>query len=192
MNLSLEHILGFKVRVSNVLDVVTEGTIYSYNSINNTLTVQTSKKGPMPQSFKIIKCSFIKNIQVIGEKPLTNSFKKQPIKPINVNIDRVNESLQNILVETKKNNALAGKGVSEKGQIIFDCLYRTFSDTKWIGKSIVVLDDVQVISPYKVANVKSLGDAREASLDMVKRIISRTWENISTANDDEDDGRKGG
>ncbi|EDO18582.1 hypothetical protein Kpol_1048p12 [Vanderwaltozyma polyspora DSM 70294] len=192
MSLNLENVLGFKVKVTNVLDMVTEGTVYSYNSSNNTITIQTSlKKGV--GSFKIIKCSFIKSVDVIGEKPLNNTFKKQQLKPSFVNLDRVQKSLDNTLVEVTKRDVLVGKGVSKQGQAIFDALYKTFSDTRWSGKNIIVLDDVQLEPAYKLNNVKPLGDVKPETVEMIKKIVERTWERLTAEGlDDDENERKGG
>ncbi|SCU85504.1 LADA_0D07932g1_1 [Lachancea dasiensis] len=94
MSFSLERVLGFKVKVTNVLDSVTTGRIYSYNSSSNTITLQEAKKGNQGQQYKIIKLSFVKNLEVVGEKPLKNNFKKDPIRPSEVSIDGVLETLR--------------------------------------------------------------------------------------------------
>ncbi|SCV02846.1 LAME_0H05688g1_1 [Lachancea meyersii CBS 8951] len=95
MSFNLEHVLGFKVKITNVLDTVTVGRIYSYNSSNNTITLQESRKGPsQSQQFKVIKLSFVKFLEVVGEKPQKNSFKRDPIKPSEVSIESIQEMLQ--------------------------------------------------------------------------------------------------
>ena len=95
MSISLEHILGFKVKVTNVLDVASAGNIYSYNSSNNTITLQLTKSAHHAQQFKVIRLSFIKSLEVIGERPTKNSFRKDSMKPIEIRIENVREALQN-------------------------------------------------------------------------------------------------
>lgn len=189
MSINLENILGFKVKVTNVLDEVTEGKIYSFNSSNNSLTLQINKRN-QPQGFKIIKCTFIKNLEVVGEKPASNSFKRQPIKPSHVNTDRINQLLNKEIAQRRWKNALTGKGVTKEGQVLFDLLYKTVSDTRWEGKKIIVLDEVEVSPPYTMDNIKSLNGPDSQSATLVKRIIERGWEKLGHAN--ELDGRKGG
>lgn len=188
MSISLESILGFKVKVTNVLDVVTEGKVYSYNSFNNTLTLQTTKKLQQPQSFKVIKCSFIKNLEVIGERPSTNLFKKQPIKPAHVHIDRVNQHLQANLREAAKRNELIGKGVSSEAQFLFDMVYKTVSDTRWVDKNIVVLDSVEIFPPYKPGNIRLINGSKAEAVTMVQRILQRGWQKLNEG----EDNKKGG
>lgn len=189
MSINLENILGFKVRVTNVLDEVTEGKVYSFNSSNGTLTLQTNKKN-QPQGFKIIKCTFIKNLEVVGEKPASNVFKRQQIKPSHINVQRIDQLLNNEIAQRKRQNVLMGKGVSAEGQFLFDLLYKTVSDTKWVGKKIVVLDDVEVLPPYRIENINSLNGPESQSAMLVKRIIERGWAKLEHANDL--NGRKGG
>ncbi|CAR29336.1 hypothetical protein ZYGR_0AD00160 [Zygosaccharomyces rouxii] len=188
MSISLENILGFKVKVVNVLDVVTEGKVYSFNSSNNTLTLQTSKKVQQPQSFKVIKCSFIKNLEVIGERPSTNLFKKQPIKPAYVHVDRVNQLLQEKMKESAKKNELSGKGVSSEGQFLFDMAYKTVSDTRWVDKNIVVLDSVEIFPPYKPENIKLINGSKAEAVTMVQRILQRGWQKLNES----EETKKGG
>ena len=187
MSVSLEQTLGFRIKVTNVLDVVTEGRLYSFNSSNNTLTIQTTKKNQAPQNFKVIKCTFIKHLEVIGDKPSFNSFKKQQIKPSYVNVERVEKLLKESVIASKKKELLRGKGVSAEGQFIFDQIFKTIGDTKWVAKDIIILDDVKVQPPYKVEDIKVLHEGSNQSITLIQRIVERSWEQL-----EQDDGRKGG
>lgn len=181
MSISLEHVIGFKVRVINLLDVITEGKIYSFNSVNNTITLQTSRKNQSIYDFRIIKCSFIKSLQVIGDKPSTNSFKKQILKPSMVNLDRIETFLNQEIERSNKNSLLKGKGVTPEGQTIFDMIYKTIPDTRWNGKDIVILDDIKVVPPYKIDNIITLHETQ--SINLIEKIIERGWDNIKTSRD---------
>lgn len=181
MSISLEHVIGFKVRVINLLDVITEGKIYSFNSVNNTITLQTSRKNQSIYDFRIIKCSFIKSLQVIGDKPSTNSFKKQILKPSMVNLDRIETFLNQEIERSNKNSLLKGKGVTPEGQTIFDMIYKTIPDTRWDGKDIVILDDIKVVPPYKIDNIITLHETQ--SINLIEKIIERGWDNIKTSRD---------
>lgn len=181
MSISLEYVIGFKVKVVDLLDVVTEGKIYSFNSANNTITLQTSRKNHSIYDFKIIKCSFIKSLQVIGDKPNINSFKKQIIKPSMVNLDRIETFLNQKIEKSNKDALLKGKGVTPEGQTIFDLIYKTIPDTRWDGKDIVILDDIKVVPPYKIDNIITLHETQ--SINLIERIVERGWNNIKTGRD---------
>lgn len=196
MSISLEHVIGFKVRIVNLVDVITEGKIYSFNSTNNTITLQVNRKNQSIYDFKIIKCSFIKSLQVIGAKPNTNSFKKQIINPSMVNLDRIETFLNQEIEKSNKDSLLKGKGVTSEGQTIFDLIYKTIPDTRWDGKDIVILDDIKVTPPYKIDNIITLHETQ--SIKLIERIVERGWNTIKTGRDstpnskDKDIDRKGG
>lgn len=190
MSISLEYIVGFRVKITNLIDVVTEGKIYAFNSGYNTIVLQTNRKNQSPYDFKVIKCSFIKTLEVIGDKPNANSFKKQYLRPSLVNLERVEEFLKEQIHISNKNNLLKGKGVSREGQTIFDLIYKTVPDTKWVGKDIVILDDIKVTPPYQVGNIVTIHETQ--SVDLIERIVERAWNNIDSEIYPSEDGRKGG
>lgn len=177
MSINLENVLGFRVRITNVLDVVTEGRIYAYNSDSNILTLQTGRKTSAP-AFKVIKCSFIKTLEVLGDKPPYNSFKKQQIKPGFVNVERVESLLQERMSKYSKLHATRGKNVSREAQLIFDLIYKTVPNTRWSGKKILVLDDIEVVPPYKLTDVHPLQNDGGSSIHLVQRIVQRAWDEI--------------
>lgn len=190
MSISLEQVIGFRVKITNLIDVVAEGKIYAFNSINNTITLQTSKKNQPPYDFKVIKCSFIKTLEVVGDKPNANTFKKQYVKPNLVHLERVEELLKEQIMASRKRGLLKGKGVSREGQLIFDLIYKTVPDTKWVGKDIVILDDIKVTPPYKIDNIVTIHETQ--SVNLIERIVERGWNNIDSETNSSDDGRKGG
>lgn len=180
MSISLEQALGFRVKITNVLHDVVEGKIYSYNSTSNTLTIQLPKRTQTTPSFKIIKCSFIKTLEVIGDKPSYNSFKKQQIKPSLVNVERVQALLNERIAITKKEADMKRRGITREGQFIFDALSRTVSDTRWNGKNIVVLDDIIISPPYKIESIKSLNEHSNQSLNLIHKILEKSWKDLES------------
>ena len=130
MNISLENILGLNVKITNVLDISTQGKIYSFNSNNNTITLVINKRSK-GQTFKIIKTSFIKHLELLGDKSSvngSNGFKKDYLKPSFVDLDRVQDRLAKLVVDAGKKDILLGKGVSTEGQFIFDSIHKIVSD----------------------------------------------------------------
>lgn len=190
MSISLEQIVGFKVKVTNLLDVATEGKIYSFNSSNNTLTLQTSKRNQSLYNFKVIKCSFIKHLEVVGDRPVSNQFKRQHLKPSYINTEKVEEYLNKRIIQTEKLNLARARGVSPEGQTIFDLIHKTIPDVKWVNKDIIILDDIKVSPPYKVNNITPLHDAKSQSLSLIERILEKGWSQMDMNNDN--DNRKGG
>lgn len=194
MSQNLENIVGFKVQIVNLLDVATTGKIYSINSSNNTITLQTGgNNGSSVYDFKIIKCSFIKSLIVVGEKPSNNSFRRQHLKPQLVHLDRVEQFLQERILQADRNKLLLNANVSKEGQQVFDSLHKTVPGTKWVGNDIVVLDDIKVVAPYKVSNIIKLHESQ--SIGLIEKIVQKCWQmigNETESREDSDDGRKGG
>ena len=109
------------------------------------------------------------------------------IKPSYVNVERVEKLLKESVIASKKKELLRGKGVSAEGQFIFDQIFKTIGDTKWVAKDIIILDDVKVQPPYKVEDIKVLHEGSNQSITLIQRIVERSWEQL-----EQDDGRKGG
>lgn len=104
-----------------------------------------------------------------------------------MNVERVERLLKDKIIASKKSELLRGKGVSAEGQFIFDQVFKTIGDTKWVGKDIVILDDVKVQPPYTVEDIKVLHEGSNQSITLIQRIVERSWEQL-----EQDDGRKGG
>ena len=64
------------------------------------------------------------------------------------------------------------KSVSREAQEIFDALSRTLP-TRWVGKDIVVMDQITVKGPsYKAEDCKAVKEAGPKTLDRVKKVVS--------------------
>lgn len=173
MNLVLADILGYRVRITNMLDIVTEGTIYTFNPNNATLVLQTSRGLNETYSFKIIKCSFIKRIE-----HLFNGYNNH-LRSQDISIDDIISSLNDI--------SNMSQNITTEGKSIYELLSTTISDVEWNGNTIIVLKNIKITHPYKVPNVIPLERQHNNSLILIKKIIERGWRQI-----DEDKGLKGG
>ncbi|SCU80325.1 LAMI_0B01772g1_1 [Lachancea mirantina] len=180
MSINLELILGFKVKITNVLDGVTVGRIYSYNSSNNTITLTMSGKSNHRQQFKIIKVSFIKRLDVLSDLKQAESFRKDLPKPNEVDIKQVEESLQREIKRAQGRSKLIGKNVTTEGQYVFDAVHKSISKSEWNGKTIVVLGEVLIYPPYLPKNIKPLGDATIQSFAWVTKIVEGAWKKLES------------
>ncbi|KAG0669944.1 hypothetical protein C6P45_003108 [Maudiozyma exigua] len=173
MSLTLDDILGYKVRITTVFDTVTEGTIYTFNTNNTAIILQTSEKLNDTQSFKVIKCSFIKHIECVSNGYGNHSRSKD------INFD----DIVSLLGGTSRGHL----EVTPEGKSIHELLSSTLSDVKWNGNDIIVLKNIRIGYPYKVPNVIPLGDQYNNSLIFIKKIVERGWKQI-----EEDNGLRGG
>ncbi|ODQ60526.1 hypothetical protein WICANDRAFT_67237 [Wickerhamomyces anomalus NRRL Y-366-8] len=66
----LDSILGLEIKVSNILDVETIGTVYSYIAVPSTLIIQVPSQTAAGSSFnyKVLRTSNIKSLEVISKK----------------------------------------------------------------------------------------------------------------------------
>lgn len=173
VSLVLADMLGCRVRITNVLGIVTEGTIYTFNPTNATIVLQTLRGLNETYSFKIIKFSFIKSIAHVSEGYGSN-FRLQ-----DVNIDNIMSSLRDV--------SKMSQNVTPEGKSIYELLSTTISDVEWKGSDIIVLKNIKITYPYKVLNVIPLENQHNNSLIFIKNIIERGWRQI-----EEDKGLKGG
>ncbi|CAG98869.1 Lsm12p [Kluyveromyces lactis] len=185
MSISLENILGLKVKITDVLDHVTQGKVYSFNSNNDTITLIVGKKNKA-YTFEIIQTSFIKHLELVGEKANPSSFKKDHVKPSYVDLDRVKNALAKTIDTAAKKEMSIGKNVSYEGQFIFDLIHKTISDIVWKGKSIVVLDELEINPPYQLGSIKPLqGRTDVKSKELIDKIVESAWNKLENE-------RKGG
>jgi len=186
--MDLQHILGFRVKITNLIDGVTEGKIYSFNSSNGTITLQTAKKGNSIFSFKVIKFSFIKRLDVIDKLSQNNMLGKQQLNPNYVNIERIRNLLRDVLDDQTPFVENIDYQITHEGKTIFDILSNTLPQIEWKGRDIIALQYIKILYPYNIENIIQLEESdNNNSLQLVKKIVERGWTQIK-----EDNGRKGG
>merc|ERR1712194_32832 len=62
-----------------------------------------------------------------------------------------------------------------KGQLVFDRLLKACNEVVWKNKSIIVLDAIKVVPPYRQEDCKLLqpsASGKQGSLDRVQKIVS--------------------
>lgn len=188
MLLNLEHIIGIRIRVTNRLNEAFDGNIYSFNTFNNTLTVQEKIKNSSLTSFRIIKVTFIKRLKVLQKQQRVNTA-AQRIEPSYVDPIGIERLLNDIFEKSKEEEVILQHEISPEDIIIFELLNQTFPKVMWRGSDILLMEDVKIEPPYKVDNIIRLHDNSSTitPVELLEKIINRGWEEIA-----EDNGRKGG
>eukprot|EP01117_Protostelium_nocturnum_P005609 TRINITY_DN2022_c2_g1_i4.p1 TRINITY_DN2022_c2_g1~~TRINITY_DN2022_c2_g1_i4.p1 ORF type:complete len:179 (-),score=26.09 TRINITY_DN2022_c2_g1_i4:273-809(-) len=160
----LESLLGSKIRIKTLDDEGIDGEIFSYD--NNTGCVALSishSHTTLKKTFRIIKTSFIKEIQFLEKKGSLQTELNLP--PINVQKIRSKEDAA--IRQTREEVARIGVGVSKEAQDIFNALSKTLP-CRWHTDTIVVLDEVLIKNPYGVENCQG---SNSYMLERVKKVL---------------------
>ncbi|ODQ82320.1 hypothetical protein BABINDRAFT_10781 [Babjeviella inositovora NRRL Y-12698] len=193
---NLEQSLGLKVKVTTILDNTITGTIFAYSPTSQLLTLQqdTPSKSDLA-SYRIIKTEFLKELQVIpngakgaAKNGKTKAYQFSSFSKIQPAVHALDEAAITAKVAEKiKQCELAlkttNKNASSEGQEIFNKLYKTLPDVKWIGTDIVVLGEVKIAKPYFVKDISNNAGAKENPL--IARIVGGYWL-------DQENSKKGG
>jgi len=157
---STEWIIGYRVKIKTSLGEEIEGKIFSYDTITNCVVLQDSLPGTQKSHFRIIKASFIKEVQALSVQSSPADVIDLP--PVNINKIRAREEVNTSLARQR-----LGVGVSSEAQEIFNALSKTLP-CRWENNEIVVFDDIRITSPYQKENVSG-GTA--ASIARIQKVL---------------------
>ncbi|CCH40962.1 hypothetical protein BN7_496 [Wickerhamomyces ciferrii] len=175
------------IRVVNILDTETIGTLYTYISNPGTLILQvpTTTAAGATYNYKFLRTSNIKTVEVISKSiDQTKIVKINELDPKKIPsvIKRNTEA-----VELKK--LTQNDKATKEGQHIFNTLYKTMPTVRWKDNSIIILDEVKINPPYQLQEVKSIindQDPEESdAIRLVKKIVDGVWLKVESQ-------RKGG
>lgn len=176
--------MGLMVKITTLLDNSITGKIYTYDAKSNTVTLEEAASASKPAGYRIIKTSFIRDVQVLEKPKRTTSNepgarvavveKAEPIIGY-VNTANMAKKESSAIQNAVKVRSTRGVGVSKEAQIIFDAIYKTIP-CRWYDNSIIVMDEVRVDPPYTAESCKS--DSPGNALELVRRIITGTREKL--------------
>lgn len=164
---ALDWVVGVRVKVTTILDDTIHGQVYAFDPITSTLSLITSTNPQSgPQDIRILKVSFLKDVQAIELAP---TDKKPGFTCAEPRIGKTNPSGAAALLasDERKRQQKLGKGVTKEAQDIFDALSRTMP-CRWHEKQIVVLDSVIISEPYGSAEVKG---SDQNAVKRVKKVL---------------------
>lgn len=174
--------MNCRIKVSNILDVETIGTVYSYIAVPSTLIIQIPSQTAAGSSFnyKVLRTSNIKSLEVISKK--IDSSKIAKITEVDASqvpqITKRNTEAIELKKKTWNENA------TKEGQHIFNSVYKTMPNVRWKGTSIIILDEVQIDPPYGLDSIKSIlkshgqeddGIEESDAIRLVKKIVDGVW-----------------
>jgi len=145
---SVESIIGLKVKIKTTLGEDVEGEIFSYDTVTNCVVLtQQSSHSTLKKTYRILKTSFVKEIQYLGKSP--SAVVDLNLPPVNIQKIRSKEEM--VLRGLREEAARIGVGVTKEAQEIFNALSKTLP-CRWNKDTIMVFDEVSIKSPYGVEN----------------------------------------
>ena len=127
-------------------------------------------------NFTIIKDSFIDRDE---EVQTHDGSRVDHIPAVDEERTRIREerSIRNAKIEAAK----IGEGVTDEAQYIFNALSKTLP-CRWRDRSIVVLEEVEIIEPYGVEDCRSLHPGDSTVVRRVKKVLEAEKEKIALGN----------
>ncbi|KAK9457390.1 anticodon-binding domain-containing protein [Dipodascopsis uninucleata] len=192
---STDWTIGLQVKLTTTLDDVVVGNIYSYCTLTNTIVVEEIEEGSeasesrdesiknKKKNYRLLKISFIKDVQVIGKSSVTSdtssgsgtsnnsssAFAKAVPSISPVSIASANQRLNSAIRSANQAIVQEGVGVTKEAQELFNALVKTLP-CRWADKSIIVLDEVRIDPPYTSESCKSKNPSSPA-LIRIKRVV---------------------
>lgn len=195
---NFEQIINLKVRITNLLDQIIIGQIYTYSSSNEVIILKTIDKKEGPSTYRIINTSFIKSIQVLppfNKKNLSNQKDNSAFPKITVDDLKKNLEFQisNYNPESVTGQEAAKQESSQSSQssgksniptLLFNKLVKLYGEknVRFNGNGkqneIIVYEEIKIIKPFtnNKSNIQLMRDnGSKKHLDSVQRALKQFW-----------------
>lgn len=195
---NFDQIINLKVRITNLLDQIIVGQIYTYSSSNEIIILKTIDNKDGPSTYRIMNTSFIKSIQVLppfGKK--NTSIQKDDLIVPSINFNDLKRNLEyqinNYNPEPIPGQDVAKHATSQQTQtytksntptLLFNKLVKLYGDrnvkfgSNGKQNEIIVYDEVKITKPFTntKSNVQVIRDSRNKKhLDSVQRALKQFW-----------------
>eukprot|EP00890_Picochlorum_soloecismus_P000074 jgi/Picsp_1/1067/NSC_04550-R1_protein len=121
------------------------------------------------KDFTIVKGSFVSDVQVVLDPNQAALEHKDVIPTVDADRTKLREdrAVKNARLEAMK----IGEGVTEEAQVIFNALSKTLP-CRWNGKSIVVLEEIEISEPYGSTNCNCIVKISDhEGIDRVRKVL---------------------
>ena len=126
--------------------------------------------GHMKYDFFFLQTAYVASVVVeSGPAPIVGLETLYPL-----NVPRIRTRERASIKRARQVASYIGVGVTPEGQRLFDLMVKSLP-CRWEKDVIVVLDSVQILPPYRVANMKPLTHATQRELDMVSSALQQKW-----------------
>jgi len=142
------------------------GEVMGYDEESKAVIVKSTPAGK-PQQKSIFDITIV-NLNLIDEANF--HIEEQPYGelPVLPEIDR-----SKIDLRLKKAKGRIGIGVTKEAQQLFDFIRKTIQECQWDKQNILVLDEVEIVPPYKSENCCMISGKNKKTVDYIKNIVNK-------------------
>jgi len=159
--------IGLIVKLKLINGDVVEGEIFGHDAATSCVVLaQTLHHTLSKKNYRVIKISFVKEVQEIGKIGASDLLDLSELPPVDFKQVQKREEIA-ILKHQEEANRI-GEGVTPEAQAIFNHLQKTMP-CRWDRDSIIVLDQLIIKSPYGRADC-ACNDAKV--LDRVRTVLA--------------------
>ncbi|KAH7283829.1 hypothetical protein KP509_34G025700 [Ceratopteris richardii] len=168
---AMEFAAGYKLRIKTTLGECLEGQVLTYDKPSELLVLQDIDQTGPRRNLRFLKVNYIKETQYLGQS-------NDPLNLEDFILDTESLALREeaAVRQATANAERIGIGVTAEAQDIFDALSKTLP-VRWDEKTIVVMNDVRVSSPYYPENVAG---GPPAANERVKKVLEFERKRMST------------
>lgn len=168
---SPDQLVNIKVRVTNLLDETTVGTIYAFNPSHDVLAIKLANASKKTDDYKFINTAFIKSLQVLPPFPRKGHRLAGYLGTLTkADIGQLEAQLARAAVEPKgpKHSAVALK--------FFDGLVARLgrANVEWAGAEIIlVFGEIAISRPYALNRIAPRKPSTH--VDEVREALKDIW-----------------
>eukprot|EP00698_Gefionella_okellyi_P018548 TRINITY_DN556_c0_g1_i1.p1 TRINITY_DN556_c0_g1~~TRINITY_DN556_c0_g1_i1.p1 ORF type:complete len:180 (-),score=23.55 TRINITY_DN556_c0_g1_i1:26-565(-) len=172
--LSVESIVGARVRLVTIVGDTVTGEVYAFDPQSQCLVLQDKSdalpvQGRAPVNLQFVKTNSVRDIQVISAQQAAPDLRIP-----HVNLQRLVRREERAVDKARERAAQIGMGVSTLAQQVFDALAKTLPCT-WVGDRIIVMNEAVISKPY---TSESITCANDTLLTRVKMVLQRERQKI--------------
>lgn len=164
--------LGSRVQFSTIAQKPGEsvvGEVIGFDFPTKTLATRCIHRGQGDKKYVTIRLTNLDYVSTFEAK--------EPEKPYQlVPMVTANKAEERIKINTEhRRKRIVQSHVSPEGQRLMDFISKTFSDVKWDGDKLIVMDSVVIQPPYKVGDVLQLPTSHSDSraVDHIKKVVEK-------------------
>lgn len=160
------EVVGLRVRVETTFEETIEGEVYCFDLPTHCVILsEAPPAGSVRKTYRLLNVFYVRSLQRLSPQPVEDL---RPVRPIDMAKLRTKEAAA--IADARKEASRIGVGVSPQAQLIFNALSKTLP-CRWDNDTIVIFDDLRILSPHRVQDVKAGSQTSQNELNRVKRVL---------------------